>query len=262
MPPAQKTIFITGAASGIGRAAAKLFSERGWFVGLYDVNEAGLAETERDIPPAQRTRGVFDVRDAAAWKQAVTHFGQATGGRMDVLFNNAGIGRHGCFEDVSEADSALMIDINLKGVVNGIYAALPSLIATKGRVINTASAASLYGPPQLAIYGATKFAVRGLTEALDIEFARHGVRAVCLIPWFVETPILDMPSAGSNRVMRDALNELKVYPVSLAAEGVWKAAHTDDLTIIVGQAAKDLNFAARFMPGAVRRRLKRNMKNR
>ncbi|MGE0047124.1 MAG: SDR family oxidoreductase, partial [Hyphomonadaceae bacterium] len=236
----RKTIFITGAGSGIGRAAAQRFAERGWFVGLYDVNARGLDETEATIPADQRTRGVFDVRDAAAWKEAVAQFGQATGGKMHVLFNNAGIGRHGFFEDVSEADSDLIIDVNLKGVVNGVYAALPLLKATKGRVINTASAASLYGPPQLAIYGATKFAVRGLTEALDIEFSRYGVRAVCLVPWFVETPIIDMPAGGSNEVMRDRIQDAKIYPVSLAADGVWEAAHTDDLIVTVGKEARDL----------------------
>ncbi|MGE0046031.1 MAG: short-chain dehydrogenase, partial [Hyphomonadaceae bacterium] len=102
-----------------------------------------------------------------------------------------------------------------------------------------------------------KFAVRGLTEALDIEFSRYGVRAVCLVPWFVETPIIDMPAGGSNEVMRDRIQDAKIYPVSLAADGVWEAAHTDDLIVAVGKEARDLRFASRFLPGMVRRRLKK-----
>lgn len=253
----QKSIFITGAGSGIGRAAAQLFAKRGWFTGLFDVNAAGLAETEAAIPEAQRMSQTFDVRDAAAWKTAAAAFGAKTGGRMDVLFNNAGIGRHGFFEDVPEEAAALIVDVNVKGVINGIYACLPLLIAAKGRVVNTASAAGLYGAPQLAVYSATKFAVRGLTEALDIELLRHGVRAVCLMPWFVETPIIDMPTGATNRVMRDSITDQKIYPVSLAAEGAWEAAHTDKVYVTVGQEAKNVQFAARFMPGLVRKRMRK-----
>ncbi|MGE0827837.1 MAG: SDR family oxidoreductase [Hyphomonadaceae bacterium] len=255
MPNARKSIFITGAASGIGRETALLFSERGWFCGLYDVNAEGLAETAAKIPEAQRVSGVLDVRDASAWKAALADFAQASGGALDVLFNNAGIGRHGWFEEIAEADANAIIDINLKGVVNGVYAALPWLKQSKGRIINTSSASSLYGAPRLAAYSATKFAVRGLTEALDIELARHGVRAVCLIPWFIETPILDMASS-SGGVMRDEL-KFKIYPVRMAAEGAWKAAHTHDVHVIVGKDAAELSFAARLAPGIVRRKLKK-----
>jgi NAD(P)-dependent dehydrogenase (short-subunit alcohol dehydrogenase family) len=253
----RKSIFITGAASGIGLAAAKLFSERGWFVGLADVNASGLAAAEAAIPSEQRISAAFDVRDPAAWNEAIAAFCERADGRIDVLFNNAGIGRHGWFEDVAQEEAALEIDVNLKGVVNGVYAALPALKAARGRIINTASAAGLYGAPRLAVYSATKFAVRGLSEALDIEFERHGVRCVCLMPWFVETAILDAPTAKTNRRLRDDAASSKIYPVEVAAEGVWKAAHTDDLYVLVGKEAKGLRFAARFMPGLVRKRLRR-----
>ena len=90
---------------------------------------------------------------------------------MNVLFNNAGVGRHGWFEDVRPEDNDWIVDVNLKGVIHGVEAALPLLKATKGaRIVNTASTAGIVGSPQLAVYSATKFAVRGLTEALDAEF--------------------------------------------------------------------------------------------
>ena len=121
----RKTIFITGAGSGIGRATARLFAQRGWFCGLYDINEQGLAETAALLDQPTYTSGVFDVTDRQGWSDAVSAFGDATGGRMHVLFNNAGIGRHGAFEQIPEADSRLIVDINLNGVIHGIYAALP-----------------------------------------------------------------------------------------------------------------------------------------
>lgn len=252
-----KSIFVTGAASGIGLAAAKLFSERGWFVGLADVNAAGLAAAEASIPAERRISFAFDVRDAAAWNNAVAAFCARTNGRMDVLFNNAGIGRHGWFEDIAQEEAALEIEVNVKGVVNGVYAALPALKAARGRIVNTASAAGLYGAPRLAVYSATKFAIRGLSEALDIEFTRHGVRCVCLMPWFVETAILDVPTAQTNRHLRDDAAGSTIYPVETAAEAVWNAAHTDDLYVFVGKEAKGLRFAARFMPNMLRKRLLR-----
>ncbi|MBI1186299.1 MAG: SDR family oxidoreductase [Alphaproteobacteria bacterium] len=258
----QKSIFITGAASGIGLAAAKLFSERGWFVGLADVNEAGIAAAAGALPADRTFTAAFDVRDAAAWTKAVDAFSAGANGRMDVLFNNAGIGRPGWFEDIAQEEAALEIDVNLKGVVNGVYAALPALKAVRGRIINTASAAGLYGAPRLAVYSATKFAVRGLTEALDIEFARHGVRCICLMPWFVETAILDARTARSNRQLRDDAAGTTIYPVGAAADAVWNAAHTDDLYVFVGKEAKNLRFAARFMPNMLRKRLLRAQRER
>ena len=93
----RKSIFITGAASGIGKATAKLFADRSWFVGLYDINEAGLKEVVDEIGAENCISARLDVRSRDDWAAAMKDFGEATDGRMDVLFNNAGIGRHGWF---------------------------------------------------------------------------------------------------------------------------------------------------------------------
>lgn len=255
----RKSIFITGAGSGIGRATARLFAERGWFCGLYDVSAAGISETLALLPAGSATSGVFDVRDRAGWGDAVGQFGDATGGKMHVLFNNAGVGRHGWFEDVPPEDADWIVDVNLKGVINGIYAALPLLKATPGaRVVNTASTAGVVGSPKLAVYSATKFAVRGLTEALDVEFSGLGVRVTCLTPWFVETPILDMAaSAQSNARMSDQIRSkgMSVYPVELAAERAWQAAHGEEQVYPVGKDAEQARFMARFFPKGLKKRL-------
>jgi len=254
----QKSIFVTGAGSGIGRATAQLFAERGWFVGLFDVNPDGLAETAAMLPEGQRISMAFDVRDRSGWVRAVDAFGQATNRRMHVLFNNAGVGKGGWIEEMTPEDIDLVIDVNLKGVLNGVVAALPLLRETPGaRIVNTASVAGVMGAPRLAVYCATKFGVRGLTESLDIELSRYGVRVTSLMPWFIDTAILDNTAGdGSNRRLRDALIEqgTPVYPVRMAAERAWDAAHGGETHYMVGKEAERVRFAARFFPNALRKR--------
>ena len=261
----QKCIFVTGAGSGIGRATAQLFAERGWFVGLFDVNPEGLAETAASLPEGQRISMTFDVRDRAGWTRAVETFGQATNRRMHVLFNNAGVGKGGWIEEMPPEDIDLVLDVNLKGVINGVTAALPLLRETPGgRIVNTASVAGVFGAPKLAVYCATKFGVRGLTEALDVEFSRYGVRVVSLMPWFIDTAILDGHQAGApgrNRNIRDQLIENKtvIYPVRMAAERAWDAAHGSDIHYMVGKEAERARFFARFFPQAMRNQIKKTL---
>ncbi len=256
----RKSIFITGAASGIGLASAKRFAAQGWFVGLSDIDAPGLERALAVIGPENGLSLSLDVRERAQWAQALQAFGAATRGRLDVLLNNAGIGRYGWFEEVAPDEADLIIDVNVKGVMNGAYAALPLLKATPGaRLINVASCAGLAGAPRLAAYAASKFAVRGLSEALDAEFSRFGVRVACIMPWFIDTPILNMGAQGSNVNMKDviAASGAEVYPVEDAAEAIWRAAHGTDLIYTVGKAAQRLRFAARFMPNQLRRQLRR-----
>jgi NAD(P)-dependent dehydrogenase (short-subunit alcohol dehydrogenase family) len=262
--PDQKSIFVTGAGSGIGRATAQLFSERGWFVGLFDVNPQGLEETAASLPEGQRLSMPFDVRDRAGWTRAVDAFGQVTGRRMNVLFNNAGVGRGGWIEEMSPEDIDLVVDVNLKGVLNGVVAALPLLRETPGaRIVNTASVAGIFGAPRMGVYCATKFGVRGLTEALDLEFSRYGIRVTSLMPWFIDTAILDNIGDNTNRRLRDQLveNKTPIYPVRMAAERAWDAAHGGDIHYMVGREAERARFAARFFPSLMRNRIKRSLSN-
>ncbi len=195
MSPSRKAVFITGAASGIGRAAARMFADRGWFVGLYDVDRERLSEVRRAIPVASACEGVLDVRDLDAFRAAVDAFAVASGGRMDVLFQSAGVLEMGLFGDISPERAMRMIDINVKGVVHGVYAALPLLERTgDAKLITMGSASAVYGTPEFAVYGATKFFVRGLTEALDIELRRRGVRVVDVMPMYVDTPMIQKAS--------------------------------------------------------------------
>lgn len=255
----RKSIFITGAASGIGLAAAKRFAAEGWFVGLADIDAAGLKLAQAALGAGNCSVHKLDVRDRAGWKKEIAAFGKATGGRMDALLNNAGIANYGYFEDQTDDEIDRQLDINVRGVANGARAGLELLKATPGStLINVASCAGLFGAPKMAMYCATKFAVKGLSEALDIEFERHGVAVKCIMPWFVDTPILRAGSQGSNENIADAIRQggSEVYTVEEAAEVIWTSVRGKDLHWIVGKAGKQLRFAARFMPGSIRKRMK------
>ena len=256
----RKAIFITGAASGIGRATATFFAEKGWQVGLADINEAGLAETAAMIPAGQSSVHLLDVRDGAQWQSALNSFCSGTGGRLDIMFNNAGIARGGAFGDVPPGDHDLLIDINFKGVVRGAEAAQPWLAKTRGScLVNTCSAAGIYGAPGLVTYAATKFAVRGLSEGLEAEWGPLGIKVRTIMPGFIDTPLLDITTSGTNRSARDGVKDagLEFTPVEQVAQAVWDAVHGERLHIPVGKTATGLAFMARWAPGLLRKRIRK-----
>src|SRR5215472_9656940 len=127
----RKSIFITGAASGMGRETAKLFHEKGWFVGAYDVNLDGLRTLEQELGSDNCAISKLDVTSKADFDAAVSAFGQETDGKMDILYSNAGIGESGWFEDVPFEAALRVVQVNLIGVLASLYAALPLLKATK-----------------------------------------------------------------------------------------------------------------------------------
>ena len=256
----RKAIFITGGGSGIGRAVAQRFAREGWLVGLADVNEDGLAETAALLPEGASWTRRLDVRDRAEWDAALVEFARINGGRLDVLFNNAGVAHGGPFVENTQAEIDQLIDVNFRGVVYGAQAAYPFLKATPGAcLLNTASAAALYGSAGLAVYSATKFAVRAMTEALEIEWAADGITVRDLMPGFIDTPLLHGPAGrDSNASKRDKVIEggFEFTPVEVVADAAWNAVHSPKLHHTVGKTARQLAFAARWMPGRIRKQMK------
>ena len=258
-----KAIFITGGGSGIGRAVARLFAGRGWRVGIADVNTAGLADTAALLPVGMVETYAMDVRDRDAWTASLDAFTRASGGRLDVLFNNAGIGTGGPLAEAGFDELDRTVAINFTGVLNGARIGYAYLARTPGSVLlNTSSASGIYGSSGLATYSATKFAVRGLSEALDGEWFAAGIRVRCLLPSFIETPLLDGVAGGTNRSIREAVTGagLELTPVDAVAEAAWQAVHGEAIHIYVGKTAHRLRFAARWMPGVLRKQMRRSLR--
>ena len=256
----MQAIFITGGGSGIGRATAQLFAGRGWRVGLADVNAAGLAETAA-ICGATASTYVMDVRDRDAWAAALDAFtGEA--GRLDVLFNNAGVPMGGAFEAASFDEIDRTVAINFTGVLNGARIGHAYLAKTPSScLLNTASASAIYGSAGLATYSATKFAVRALTEALDGEWHRQKIKVRAIVPGFIDTPLLDGAPMGSNRSIRETVvgAGLELTSAEAVAQAAWDAVHGDRVLTYVGPTAKRLAFAARWLPGRLRRMMRRGL---
>jgi NAD(P)-dependent dehydrogenase (short-subunit alcohol dehydrogenase family) len=255
-----KAIFITGGASGIGRAVAQLFASRGWRVGLADVDAAGLEATQATLPAGMATTYVMDVRDRGQWREALVSFAATSGGRLDILFNNAGIAVGGPLAQASDEEIDRIVGINLVGVINGARAAYPLLKATPGSsLVNTASAAAIYGSGGLALYAAVKFGVRGLSEALDAEWSADRIKVRVVMPSFIDTPLLDSNVSGTNRTAREAVQAagLEFTPLAQVAEEIWRGIERDRVHVVIGKTARRLAFASRWMPRMLRKQMRR-----
>ncbi len=245
----RKSIFITGAASGMGLATARLFASHGWFVGAYDVNAKGLDSLKAEIGAEGGIFATLDVTDPAAFDSAMAAFGQATGGTLDLMFSNAGIALGGLFEEMAWADIMKIVDVNFLGVMIGTRAAVPLLRATPGALcLINSSSSSIFGTAGIAVYSATKHAVRGLTEALSIEFKRFGVRASDLLPGLIDTPIL----SDTMRTMAPPEGMWRLVQPAEVAETVWRAYHEDKLHWYVPEELKAFDVQAVEQPEAVR----------
>ncbi|MGB7370450.1 SDR family NAD(P)-dependent oxidoreductase, partial [Erythrobacter sp.] len=189
----RRNIVITGGASGIGRAIAVHFGARGWFVSIADIDVDGMQDTLGLIDGGFTYSHRLDVRDRAAWDNALDAAATAAGGRIDVLVNNAGIGTGGSLHELDAEEIDRCLDINLKGVLYGAQAAYPHLQKTApgSALINISSAAGIAGSAGMSVYCATKFGVRAVSESLDAEWAEDRITVASICPSFIETPLLD-----------------------------------------------------------------------
>ncbi|UFS98264.1 SDR family oxidoreductase [Nocardia huaxiensis] len=247
-----RAVFITGAGAGIGRAIAERFAAEGWAVGVYDI-DLPAAEAVANSLGERAIAGRLDVADPGQWTTALAEFTSRTG-RLDALVNNAGILASGAFGEIPLTDQHRIIDVNVKGVLNGCHAALPHLRRTPGsHVVNMASASALYGQPGLAAYGASKAAVRSLTEALDLEWRDLDVAVHDVLPLFVSTAMMNEVNRGSKSAQTLGVH---ISPEDVAAE-VWNTvSHKRTLAqphVLVGLQTKVLNTAMSFSPAWLNR---------
>jgi len=235
-----KVAFVTGAASGIGRATAQLFAARGYSVALADISQAGLDETAANIARAGGTSASFvcDVADDASVKAAV-ECAAAKFGRIDAAFNAAGIdGETGKFTaDCTMENWHRIIGINLTGTFHVMRHLIPQMLAQGGgTIVNCASTAGLRGAATCGAYSASKHGVVGLTKAAALEYAGQGIRINAVCPGMIRTPMTQ------NGPMKDLIDQLVVTtplgrlgePQEIGAAVLWLSG--EDASFMHGQA--------------------------
>lgn len=199
----DKVALITGAASGIGKSTSVLFGQEGAKVMCVDVNGDGADQVAHQIADSGGEAASLTVD--VAREEDVQRMVRETverWGRLDVLYNNAGIGFGGPVTQVAEEEWDRLIDINLKGVFLGCKHAIPEMAKQGGgAIVNTASDAGLRGVSFLSTYCASKGGVVLLTKSLAVEWARQGIRVNCVCPGVIQTPILEpfLSQAGTGR---------------------------------------------------------------
>ncbi|WP_372778670.1 SDR family NAD(P)-dependent oxidoreductase [Litorivivens sp.] len=191
-----KTVLITGAASGIGRASAQAFAAEGASLYLCDINGEGLQAVAEALPGQVKTR-VLDVTSSAdcraAVEEAATEFGQ-----LDVLCNIAGIAKTHHFHDTTDEQWDQILAVNLSSVMYLSRAAIPHLLKQKGNIVNMASIAGLMGQAYTSGYCASKAAVVMLSKSIALEYAKQGLRCNAICPGGVQTELVQKFSAPED----------------------------------------------------------------
>jgi NAD(P)-dependent dehydrogenase (short-subunit alcohol dehydrogenase family) len=223
-----KQVFVTGAASGIGRATAVLAAGHGAVLHLTDVNAGALEETATQIRESGGTvltAEAFDVSDYEAVRAFAARL-TADHGAMDVVMNIAGISTWGTVQSLEHHHWRRLVDVNLMGPIHVIETLLPPMIEAGrgGHLVNVSSAAGLLGLPWHAAYSATKFGIRGVSEVLRFDLARHGIGVSLVVPGGVDTGLVQtLHIAGvdsSNRRFEKLRGRFQSHAVSPEAAAV------------------------------------------
>lgn len=251
-----RTVVITGAASGIGRALAQRLSAHSCPVAIADIDELGLKETEASLPGPVLTR-VLDVRDAADQRAFSEEVAEWAPQPLGAVFNNAGVAIATKVLDAVPEDDQWLWDINFHGVVNGTRAFLPILVEqNEGVIVNTSSVFGLVGMPNQSAYCAAKFAVRGFTDSLRQELRGTGVSAVNVHPGGINTNIVrnarfrtDPEGRGrSQSELADEFAAITMTEPDKAAAIIHRGVEAGKARILVGPDAYLFDALARIVP--------------
>jgi NADP-dependent 3-hydroxy acid dehydrogenase YdfG len=251
-----RTVVISGAASGIGRALAQRLSAHGCPVALTDIDELGLKETEGGLTGPSLAR-VLDVRDAEAQRDFAGEVRDWTPAPLGAVFNNAGVAVASTVLDANPDDDNWLWDINFHGVVNGTRAFLPILVEQdSGAIVNTSSVYGLAGMPNQSAYCAAKFAVRGFTDSLRQELRGTGVTAINVHPGGINTNIVrnarfrkDPDGRGrSHEQMVQEFAAITMTEPDKAAEIIHRGVEQGKARILVGPDAYVFDILTRLTP--------------
>ncbi len=229
---AGKVALITGAASGMGEATARLFHREGADIVLADLNQA-----RGEAIAAELTGALFvplDISAPAAW-QAAAAAAEARFGHLDILVNNAGYFSTGSIEQVTQADFDRHVAVNQHGVLFGIQAVIaPMRRAGAGSIVNIASTTGLRGGPGLLAYRAAKWAIRGISRSAAHDLAADGIRVNTVLPGPIETPMINggYNPADLNEMASRTLMKRLGKPIEVAHASLFLA--SDDASFVTG----------------------------
>lgn len=247
---------VTGAGSGIGRALAQQLAAAGSALAIADVDEKGLADTAASVTSKQGALSthVLDVSDEAAMRGFAQDVA-ARYGRLTLLINNAGVALHGTFQELSLDDLRWLMGINFWGVVYGVTYFLPILKQQpRAHIVNLSSVFGIIAPAGQSAYSASKFAVRGFTEAVRHELEGTSVSVSCVHPGGIHTPIAKRARLGAyaSETKRQAAIDYfeKVTPTlpETAAARILKGVEKREPRILVGRDAHQIDIVQRLRP--------------
>ena len=248
----NKNILITGAGSGIGQALAKLFASHGANLILTDINTENLTLTAKDLGASVLIEKTANVSEKSDWVSLAAEI-ENTAGHLDVLINNAGMTSFGFFDETSEALFNKVMDVNVNGVVMGCREMLPLLEKSeRGMIVNLASIFGLITMPMMAPYHASKFAVRGFTEALqqDMIFQNKNIDVICVMPGGIRTNIANYAETdlGNPKDFAKQFSKVARTTPAQAARTIEKGMRKNTFRVLIGADAKVVDWLYRLLP--------------
>jgi NAD(P)-dependent dehydrogenase (short-subunit alcohol dehydrogenase family) len=258
---------VTGAGSGIGRGLARQLAAAGSALALADIDEAGLQQTAASLSErgVQLSTHLVDVSDEAA-VQGFAREVAAKHGRVTLLINNAGVALHGWFQEISLDDLRWLMGVNFWGVVHGVKYFLPLLKKEpRAHIVNISSVFGIVAPAGQCAYSASKFAVRGFTEALRHELDGSSVFVSCVHPGGIRTPIARRARLGANTppTSRDEavarFDRLTPTMPDAAAARILRGVERREPRILIGRDARGIDILQRLRPGSYWKTLARRI---
>lgn len=255
----QKRAFITGAASGLGKAFCMELAKDGWTIGMADNNVKELEAAAIEIGNAGAKTLLFplDVSDKEQYKRVAADFLEQAGG-IDLLFNNAGVGDGGGFEEYALENYEWMVGINQMGVVYGCYYFIPAMKKQgSGHILNTASAAAIGCAPTMGAYNMTKAAVVAISETLYGELMDHHIDVSVIQPTYFKTNVIQHARGGEFvKKATKMFIEKSGLEADTVAQEILTRAGKKELYIILPKDARKMWFFKRLAPTWFRKKVK------